>query len=129
MAAGGADDFPLARFCLGVSAAVRWQEAEQVGSDCLEMSESTRGSELRRYQLLADLGLPQGALALALLGFNLGVEVGQLAIVAAFLPLAYLLRRTVFYRRVVLQGGSALIALLAAVWLLERVFELELMPF
>lgn len=34
-----------------------WQEAEQVGSDCLAMSESNRGSELRRYQLLADLGL------------------------------------------------------------------------
>ncbi|MBA4176988.1 MAG: hypothetical protein C0505_10585 [Leptothrix sp. (in: Bacteria)] len=79
--------------------------------------------------VLADLGLPQGALALALLGFNLGVEAGQLAIVAAFLPAAYLLRRTAFYRRAVLQGGSALIALLAAVWLLERAFELKLMPF
>jgi hypothetical protein len=36
--------------------------------------------------VLADLGLPQDALLLALLGFNLGVEAGQLAIVAAFLP-------------------------------------------
>ncbi|MDP2007918.1 MAG: HupE/UreJ family protein [Rubrivivax sp.] len=79
--------------------------------------------------VLADLGLPQGALALALLGFNVGVELGQLAIVAVFLPVAYLLRRGVFYRRVVLQGGSALIALLAAVWFVERAFELELLPF
>jgi HupE / UreJ protein len=78
--------------------------------------------------VLADLGLPQGALALALLGFNLGVEAGQLAIVAAFLPLAYLLRRSVFYRRAVLAGGSVLIALLAALWLLERVFDVKLMP-
>ena len=44
--------------------------------------------------MLADLGLPQGALLLALVGFNLGVEAGQLAIVAAFLPLAYALRGT-----------------------------------
>jgi hypothetical protein len=79
--------------------------------------------------VLADLGLPQGALALALLGFNLGVEAGQLAIVLAFLPTAWLLRRSAFYRRVVLLGGSLLIAVLAAVWLAERAFELKLMPF
>jgi hypothetical protein len=79
--------------------------------------------------VLADLGLPQGALALALLGFNLGVELGQLAIVAAFLPTAYVLRRSAFYRRVVLLGGSLAIAALAAVWFVERAFDLKLMPF
>jgi hypothetical protein len=79
--------------------------------------------------VLADLGLPQGTLVLALLGFNVGVELGQLAIVAVFLPLAYLLRRTAFYRRGVLIGGSLLIAALAAVWLAERVFDLSLLPF
>ncbi len=79
--------------------------------------------------VLVDLGLPQGALALALLGFNLGVELGQLAIVAAFLPTAYLLRRSAFYRRVVLIGGSVLIAVVAAIWLVERVFDLKLLPF
>ena len=40
--------------------------------------------------VLTDLGLPSGVLALALVGFNLGVEVGQIAIVAIFLPAAYL---------------------------------------
>ena len=49
--------------------------------------------------VLADLGLPQEALLLALVGFNLGVEVGQLCIVALFLPLAFALRRTRFYRQ------------------------------
>ncbi len=77
--------------------------------------------------VLADLGLPQGALALALVGFNVGVELGQLAIVLVFLPLAYALRRTAFYRRVVLLGGSLLTAALAAVWLAERVFEVKLL--
>lgn len=79
--------------------------------------------------VLTDLGLPQGALVLALVGFNLGVETGQLAIVAAFLPLAYLLRRTWLYRRMVLLGGSILIALVALVWLVERAFDLKVLPF
>jgi hypothetical protein len=78
--------------------------------------------------VLADLGLPQRALLLALVGFNLGVEAGQLAIVAAFLPVAYALRRTGFYRRLVLVGGSGLIALLAALWLAERALDMKLWP-
>ena len=76
--------------------------------------------------VLTDLGLPDEALAIALVGFNLGVEAGQLAIVAAFLPLAYGLRNTLFYRRWVLAGGSFMIAAIAAVWFAERAFNLEL---
>lgn len=55
-----------------------------------------------------------------LLGFNLGVELGQLAIVAVFLPVAYLLRHTRFYRTGVLYGGSSAAALCAFVWLGQR---------
>ena len=79
--------------------------------------------------VLADLGLPREALALALVGFNLGVEAGQLAIVAVFLPLAYALRRSAFYRRAMMFGGSLLIAALASIWLIERVFLVELIGF
>jgi hypothetical protein len=78
--------------------------------------------------VLADLGLQPGALAASLVGFNCGVEIGQLAIVAAFLPLAYLMRSTWFYRRVVLVGGSGAIMLVAALWLGERLFDLKLLP-
>jgi hypothetical protein len=74
--------------------------------------------------VLADLGLPQGALVLALVGFNLGVEVGQMAIVVAFVPLAFWLRTTLFYRKGVLTVGSLLIAALASWWLVQRVFDL-----
>jgi hypothetical protein len=74
--------------------------------------------------VLADLGLPQDALVLALVGFNVGVELGQLAIVAAFLPVAFVLRRTKFYRVGVLTGGSILVALLAGWWFIERAFDL-----
>lgn len=41
-------------------------------------------SQLGFASVLSDLGLPQNALILALVGFNLGVEVGQLAIVSVF---------------------------------------------
>lgn len=77
--------------------------------------------------VLADLGLPQGALALSLFGFNAGVELGQLATVAVFLPFAFLTRRTWFYRQL-MTTGSALIALIAAVWLVERAFDLKVLP-
>lgn len=79
--------------------------------------------------VLSDLGLPQDALLLSLIGFNVGVEVGQLAIVAVFLPLAFLLRRGVLYREGVLTGGSLLIAALALAWFVERAFDLDFMPF
>jgi len=77
--------------------------------------------------VLADLGLPREALVLALVGFNLGVEVGQLAIVIVFLPLAFALRRTLFYRRWVMVGGSIVIAALATVWFIERAFAVKLL--
>ena len=74
--------------------------------------------------VLADLGLPQGALVLALVGFNLGVEVGQLAIVAVFLPVAFALRRTRFYQVGVLKIGSLIVAALATWWFAQRAFNL-----
>ena len=72
------------------------------------------------------LGLPQDALLLALLGFNLGVEVGQLAIVAAIMPVAFWLRQSWLYERVALQLGSLVIGALASLWLVERAFGIAL---
>lgn len=79
--------------------------------------------------VLSDLGLPRDTLVLALVGFNLGVEVGQMAIVAGFLPLAFALRHTGFYRRIVLLAGSGVIAILAGIWFAERAFDFKLLPF
>ncbi|MCF8179011.1 MAG: HupE/UreJ family protein [Sulfuritalea sp.] len=76
--------------------------------------------------VLVELGLPRETLVLSLLGFNLGVETGQLAIVAVFLPLAYFLRDTIFYRRGVFIGGSLLTLLIALFWFIERAFDLKL---
>ena len=75
--------------------------------------------------VLTELGLPTGALALSLVGFNLGVELGQLAIVAVFLPLAFVLRHTPFYQRGVLVGGSWAALLVALAWFVERAFNVS----
>lgn len=72
--------------------------------------------------VLADLGLQQGGLLQALVGFNIGVEVGQLGIVAVLMPASYVLRGTVFYRRLVLPGGAAAIGCLALYWIGLRAF-------
>jgi HupE / UreJ protein len=76
--------------------------------------------------VLRDLGLPRDNLLAALVSFNLGVEAGQLAIVAALLPVAFALRQTWLYRRLTLSAGSVVIVAIACVWLFERAFELRL---
>ncbi len=74
--------------------------------------------------VLMDLGLHSRSLLTALVGFNLGVEIGQLAIVIGLLPPAFWARYTRVYQRGVLQGGSLLVAGVATVWLLERSLNL-----
>jgi HupE / UreJ protein len=76
---------------------------------------------------LADVGLSGRALLPTLFGFNAGVEIGQLAIVAAFVPMAFALRNTGIYRRVVFRGGSAVILVVAAIWLVQRAFGVSLL--
>lgn len=71
--------------------------------------------------VLTDLGLHGANLALSLVGFNCGVEVGQMLIVLAVLPMAFLMRHTVLYRRAFMPTGSVIIGLLAGYWLLARV--------
>lgn len=79
--------------------------------------------------VLADLNLPSSSLVLSLLGFNIGVEIGQLILVALVIPLAYLTRSSTAYPRFALQTGSVVIAAVSLGWLLERSFNLQLMPF
>ena len=69
---------------------------------------------------LGELGLPKGARLTALLGFNLGVELGQLAVVGLLLPVLFLLRRRRWYAQMLMPLLSLLIAGLAAWWLYQR---------
>ena len=73
--------------------------------------------------MLRDLGLSGSELFPALLGFNLGVEVGQLAIVAPLFPLVIWLRKhpiTFTRTRNVLCTS---VAVLAVCWIVIRVQE------
>ncbi len=75
---------------------------------------------------LQALGLPSTGLLVSLFSFNLGVEIGQMAIVAVFLPLAFWAGRTPLYPRLVLRFGSLGIALIASLWVVERAFGVTL---
>lgn len=70
--------------------------------------------------LLAELGLPRGALALGLVSFNAGVELGQGAFVLVALPVLLLLRRTLWWPRYGVPAGSIGIVLAGVWWLVER---------
>jgi hypothetical protein len=74
---------------------------------------------------LKDAGLAKGALVGPLVGFNVGVEIGQLCIVALVLPVAWSLRGTRTYRGA-FAGGSLAIAGVAGLWLVQRAFDLSL---
>jgi hypothetical protein len=76
--------------------------------------------------VLNDLGLPKNMLTVTLLAFNLGVEIGQLAIVGGFLPLAFWGRKTAWYRVMFFGFGSVLITVVAVIWFLERSLNLKL---
>ena len=53
--------------------------------------------------------------------FNIGVELGQLAIVLVVFPALFLLRKQPWFVPVVVRGGSVVIAAIAAYWLVDRV--------
>ncbi len=73
---------------------------------------------------LREIGLPQGDIPLALLAFNLGVEAGQLAFVAAILALLALVQRTFANAlpKWIGQLPAYAIGTVAAFWTLERIF-------
>jgi len=71
---------------------------------------------------LTEMGVPQGAVVPALAAFNIGVEAGQIAIVAVVLPvLLYIDRHTDGKRHdKLVYGVSLLIGLAGAYWLVDR---------
>jgi hypothetical protein len=70
---------------------------------------------------LGELGLPGQSRLVALVGFNAGVELGQLACVVAVMPLLFAARRHAAYARWVMPLASLAIAAVAAVWCWERI--------
>lgn len=70
---------------------------------------------------LRDLGLSGSPLLRALLAFNLGIELAQLAVVVALLPLLWLAARSRSASLGILRGGSLALLVTALFWLGERI--------
>ena len=79
--------------------------------------------------MLKGVWMPKAVLLRSLLGFNVGVEIGQLVIVILVLPVIYRWRNAEAYRRFLVPVGSALVGLIACGWLIDRIFQLNWMPF
>lgn len=72
--------------------------------------------------VLADFGMPDYAFTTALISFNVGVELGQLAIIlAAFLSVGYWFGEKTWYKKIIVIPFSTLIALIALYWFYERI--------
>jgi hypothetical protein len=73
--------------------------------------------------VLREFGLPPGAMGLALLAFNVGVELGQASIVLVAAPLfAVVSARGPAWRTTLVGAGSCVVAAAGAWWFFERVF-------
>ncbi len=75
--------------------------------------------------VLGDLGLTNEFLTLSLLGFNVGVEIGQLVIIAAIFPILYLIRKLKFYPKFLVYLSIVLI-MISLYWFIERALDIDL---
>lgn len=73
--------------------------------------------------VLRELGVgSQSGVAMPLFSFNLGVELGQIAVAAIALPIIWQLRKWEFFLRRGVPACSVMVALLGAFWFIERVW-------
>lgn len=76
--------------------------------------------------VLGEKGLEGEYMVLSLLGFNVGVELGQVLIICAIFPILYFIRRSKYYPYIIYYGSILLIAI-ALFWFVERFFEIDLL--
>ena len=74
--------------------------------------------------VLAEKGLVGNYMGLSIFGFNLGVEIGQLAIIVLVFPILYLLRKTFLYPKIRV-FGSIILILFSLYWFIERAFNVD----
>jgi hypothetical protein len=77
--------------------------------------------------VLAGLGLPREATIRCLLSFNVGVELGQLAVVLAAMPFILIISKH-RYARQIKAAVSIAVALFGVGWFIERTFGFSFMP-
>ena len=73
--------------------------------------------------VLSELGMPEGRFITALLSFNLGVELGQISVVALAFAIAGRFQHLKGYRRYVVIPCSAAIAAVGCWWSVTRAFQ------
>jgi hypothetical protein len=71
--------------------------------------------------VLGEVDAGGSSLAPLLAGFNIGVELAQLGIIAIVLPLIYLARRSSWYTRGLMPLGSCALGAAGLVWLVQRI--------
>lgn len=75
--------------------------------------------------VLGEKGLAGEFVSMSLLGFNVGVEIGQLLIVAGIFPVLFFLRKLKLYPKI-LTYGSVVLILISIHWVIERLFEIDI---
>ena len=70
--------------------------------------------------VLLDMSLPRRDFATALVSFNIGVELGQLAVVMLALLAVGWFRRRAWYRSAIVVPASVLIAVIGLTWMVQR---------
>lgn len=75
--------------------------------------------------VMADLGFKGEFLTWSLLGFNIGVEIGQVVIIAAIFPVLYFIRKLKLYPKL-LVWLSVLLIVISLYWFVERAFDIDL---
>ena len=69
---------------------------------------------------LSELGIPDNHFISALLGFNVGVEIGQLSFALVVFFILYKFMKKDWYFRFIVAPGSLMIAALGCYWIIER---------
>lgn len=75
--------------------------------------------------VLGEKGLSGDYMVLSLLGFNLGVEIGQVLIICMVFPVLFLIRKLWIYP-LLIKWGSAVLIFISIYWFIERGFEVDL---
>lgn len=79
--------------------------------------------------VLGELGLPAVQFAWALFQFNLGIELGQLFIVAIAVTALFAFRQQRWYPHVVIRCGSVVAIVIGALWFIDRTANVAILPF
>jgi hypothetical protein len=74
--------------------------------------------------VLGEKGLGGDYMTLSLLGFNLGVEIGQILIICLIFPVLFFIRKSDYYPKILVYGSILLIAI-ALYWFFERSLDVD----